>query len=67
MPLKTSLAVQNMILNADLHLPLTNPVLIFSLVLFIILSAPIILTKLKIPHIIELILACTIIGPYDIT
>ena len=48
----------------DFSLPLTNPVIIFSLVLFIILFAPILLNKFKIPHIIGLIVAGVIIGPY---
>src|SRR3954452_8553656 len=52
------------LLNVDLSLPLKNPVIIFSLVLFIILFAPLLLNKLKIPHIIGLILAGIIIGPY---
>lgn len=47
----------------DLSLPLKNPVLIFSLILFIILFAPIILNKLKIPHLIGLIIAGAVIGP----
>jgi Kef-type K+ transport system membrane component KefB/nucleotide-binding universal stress UspA family protein len=52
------------ILNAfDFSLPLSNPVLIFSLILFIILFAPIILNKLKIPHLIGLIIAGALIGP----
>ena len=50
--------------DLDLTLPLKNPVIIFSLVLFIILFAPILLNKLKIPHIIGLIVAGIIIGPY---
>src|SRR5687768_5456903 len=45
-------------------LPLTNPVIIFSLVLFIILFAPILLNKIKVPHIIGLILAGVLVGPY---
>ncbi|MEO5649593.1 MAG: cation:proton antiporter [Ginsengibacter sp.] len=55
-----------MILLADLDfsLPLKNPVIIFSLVLFIILFAPILLKKIKVPHIIGLILAGVIVGPY---
>jgi Kef-type K+ transport system membrane component KefB len=55
-----------MILLADLDfsLPLTNPVIIFSLVLFIILFAPILLKKIQVPHIIGLILAGVIVGPY---
>lgn len=52
------------LLNVDFSLPLKNPVIIFSLVLFIILFAPLLLNKLKIPHIIGLILAGIIIGPY---
>jgi Kef-type K+ transport system membrane component KefB len=48
----------------DLSLPLKNPVVIFSLVLFIILFAPILLNRLKIPHIIGLIVAGIVVGPY---
>lgn len=47
----------------NLSLPLKNPVLIFSLILFIILFAPILLNKLKIPHLIGLIIAGALIGP----
>ena len=47
----------------DLTLPLENPVLIFSLILFIILFAPLLLNRIKIPHIIGLIIAGAIIGP----
>jgi Kef-type K+ transport system membrane component KefB len=50
----------------DLSLPLKNPVLIFALILFIILFAPILLNKLKIPHLIGLIIAGAIIGPYGL-
>jgi Kef-type K+ transport system membrane component KefB len=42
---------------------LENPVLIFSLILFIILFAPLILNRIKIPHLIGLIIAGAIIGP----
>lgn len=48
----------------DFSLPLKNPVIIFSLVLFIILFAPILFKKIKVPHIIGLILAGVIVGPY---
>lgn len=47
----------------DLSLPLKNPVLLFALILFIILFAPILLNKLRIPHLIGLIIAGAIIGP----
>lgn len=50
--------------DLDFSLPLSNPVIIFSLVLFIILFAPILLKKIKVPHIIGLILAGVIVGPY---
>lgn len=50
----------------DLSLPLKNPVIIFSLVLFIILFAPILLNKIKVPHIIGLIVAGVIVGPYGL-
>lgn len=47
-------------------LPLTNPVLKFLLILVIILFAPIILNKIKIPHLLGLIIAGAIIGPNGI-
>jgi len=50
--------------DLDFSLPLKNPVIIFSLVLFIILFAPILFNKIKLPHIIGLIVAGVIIGPY---
>src|SRR5688572_30540526 len=52
--------------DLDFSLPLKNPVIIFSLVLFIILFAPILLNKIKVPHIIGLILAGVIVGPYGL-
>lgn len=52
--------------DLDFSLPLSNPVVVFSLVLFIILFAPIIFNKLKVPHIIGLILAGMIVGPYGL-
>jgi len=53
-----------LISDLDFSLPLTNPVIVFSLVLFIILFAPILFNKIKVPHIIGLIIAGIIIGPY---
>jgi Kef-type K+ transport system membrane component KefB len=44
-------------------LPLTNPVLKFLVILVIILAAPILLNKIRIPHILGLIIAGAIIGP----
>ncbi len=48
------------------YLPFTNPTWIFFLVLSIILFAPILLGKLKIPHIVGMILAGVVIGPYGL-
>lgn len=45
------------------ELPLTDPVLKFLLILVIILSAPLLLNKLKIPHLLGLIIAGAVIGP----
>jgi Kef-type K+ transport system membrane component KefB/nucleotide-binding universal stress UspA family protein len=47
----------------NISLPLKNPVLLFSMILFIILFAPLILNKIKIPHLIGLIIAGALIGP----
>lgn len=44
--------------------PLKDPVLIFAIILFIILFTPILFNKLKIPHLIGLILAGAVIGPH---
>jgi len=50
----------------EFTLPLKNPVLLFAMILFIILFAPILLNKLKIPHLIGLIIAGAIIGPFGL-
>lgn len=50
----------------EFELPLKNPVLVFSLILFIILLSPILLRKLNIPGIIGLIIAGVIIGPHGL-
>lgn len=55
-----------LILIQSLSLPLKDPVLIFSIILFIILFAPILLNKLKIPHLIGLIIAGALIGPHGL-
>ncbi|MEI6691145.1 MAG: cation:proton antiporter [Chlorobium sp.] len=48
----------------DISLPLKNPVLQFSLILFIILFAPALLNRLKIPTLISFIIAGAVIGPH---
>jgi Kef-type K+ transport system membrane component KefB len=45
-------------------LPLSNPVLIFSLILFIILLSPILMGKIRIPGIVGFIIAGIAVGPY---
>ena len=42
----------------------SNPVAIFLIVLVIIMLAPVLLNKLKIPHIIGMIVAGVVVGPY---
>ena len=49
-------------LNGLFTLPIDNPVLIFFIVLAIILLAPILLNRFRIPHIIGLIIAGIIMG-----
>ncbi len=48
----------------NLSLPFTNPVLQFSLLLLIILFAPVLLSRLRIPSLISLIFAGAAIGPF---
>lgn len=57
-----------MLILAELSftLPWQNPVLIFASILFIILFAPILLNRFKIPQLIGLIMAGAIIGPNGI-
>lgn len=46
------------------YFPITDPTLIFFVVLLIILIAPIVMSKLRIPHIIGMVLAGVLIGKY---
>lgn len=50
----------------EFALPLQNPILVFSLILFIILLSPILLRRLNIPGIIGLIIAGVVIGPHGL-
>lgn len=56
----------NLLLINDFTLPLQHPVLKFLVILIIILFAPIIFNRLRIPHILGLIIAGAIIGPFGI-
>ncbi len=53
------------ILSAVKHftLPIEDPVLKFLVILVIILAAPLLLNKIKVPHLIGLIIAGAVIGP----
>jgi len=46
--------------------PFQNPVLVFSVILFIILLSPVLLRKLRIPGIIGLIISGVVIGPHGL-
>lgn len=48
------------------YFPITDPTLIFFVVLLIILLAPIIMGKLRIPHIIGMVLAGVVVGKYGL-
>ncbi len=48
------------------YLPITDPTMIFFVVLFIILTAPIIMGKLRIPHIVGMVLAGVAVGKYGL-
>lgn len=48
------------------YFPITDPTLIFFVVLCIILFAPIIMSRLRIPHIIGMVLAGILVGQYGL-
>ncbi len=50
----------------EFRFPLTNPVLVFSIILLIILLFPIILRRFKVPGLIGLIISGIVIGPKGI-
>lgn len=54
----------NILLTIDLSLPIDNPVLQFFLLLVIILVAPILFNKLRIPSLIGLIVAGALVGEH---
>lgn len=53
-------------LIANIALPLEDPILKFLLILCIILVAPLLLNKLKIPYLLGLIIAGAVIGPHGL-
>jgi len=48
------------------YFPITDPTLIFFIVMLIVLLAPIVMGKLRIPHIIGMVLAGVIVGEYGL-
>ena len=51
----------------SITLPLEDPILKFLLILVIILAAPLLLNKLKIPYLLGLIIAGAVIGPPEMS
>ncbi len=49
-----------------ISLPISNPTLIFFIVLCIILFAPIVMGKLRIPHIVGMVIAGVLVGQYGL-
>lgn len=52
------------LLSINTSLPIEDPVLKFLILLIIILAAPLLLNKIKVPHLIGLIIAGAFIGPH---
>ena len=55
-----------MLTNIAHYFPIADPTLIFFMVMLIVLFAPIIMGKLRIPHIIGMVLAGVLIGQYGL-
>ena len=53
-------------LNLSQYFPITDPTLIFFVVLLMILLSPIIMGRLRIPHIIGMVLAGVLVGRYGL-
>ena len=53
-------------LHLDVYLPIASPTMIFFVVLLIILFAPIVMSKLRIPHIIGMVLAGVLVGEHGL-
>ncbi len=54
------------VMTSYFHLPISDPTWVFFMVLSIILFAPMIFTKLRIPHLIGMILAGVLIGEHGL-
>ncbi len=56
--------INMLIMSEHLVRPIENPVVKFLIILAIILFAPLVLNRLRVPHILGLIIAGAVIGPY---
>lgn len=56
----------NSMFNIAQYFPITDPTLIFFVVMLIVLFAPIIMGKLRIPHIVGMVLAGVLVGKYGL-
>ena len=63
---KISRITLKMIANISHYLPITDPTMIFLVVMFLILAAPIVMGKLRIPHIVGMVLAGVLVGKYGL-
>ncbi|MEG0498802.1 MAG: cation:proton antiporter, partial [Alistipes sp.] len=52
--------------NISIALPLEDPILKFMLIMAIVLAAPLLLNKLRIPYLLGLIIAGAVIGPHGL-
>jgi Kef-type K+ transport system membrane component KefB len=50
--------------NNEITFPLSNPILVIGIILIIILAAPLVLNKFKIPYLIGLIIAGAVVGSH---
>ncbi len=50
--------------NSEITFPLSNPILVIGIILIIILAAPLVLNKFKIPYLIGLIIAGAVVGSH---
>ena len=52
--------------HTAIELPLEDPILKFMLIMAIVLAAPLLLNKLKVPYLLGLIIAGAVIGPHGL-
>ena len=65
-PLAASIAAVAAFARPEITLPLEDPILKFLLIMAIVLAAPILLNKLKVPYLLGLIIAGAVIGPHGL-